>query len=128
MTKPTKSRAEGAGALQELINTFKPDVVVTEDIDTKSKKGELARNITAALNNTAAQNFVLDVSVKREQKYANKYEEAVSLATFYPAIKPCVPKKRRFHDSEPAQMVLFDALALAHYVLQRPSTTIAAAM
>ena len=35
---------------------------------------------------------------------------------------------RRFHDSEPAQMVLLDALALAHHVLQRPSTTLAAAM
>ncbi len=128
MTKPTKSRSNAAGALQELINNFKPDVVVTEDIDAGSKKGKGARTITQALQHISSQNYVLDVCVKRVQNFANKYEEAVSLAGQYPVIKPLVPEKRRFFDSEPARMVLFDALALAHAVLQRPSTTLAAAM
>jgi len=66
--------------------------------------------------------------VKRVQNFANKYEEATSLASQYPVIKPLVPEKRRFYDSEPARMVLFDALGLAHAVLQRPSMTLAAAM
>ncbi len=52
MTKPTKSRSNAAGALQELINVFKPDVVVTEDIDEGSKKGKRARTITQALQHS----------------------------------------------------------------------------
>lgn len=123
MTKPTKSRSEAAGALQKLINTFRPDVVVTEDIDASSKKGKRARTITKALQHIASHNYVLDICAKRVQSFANKYEEATSLAEQYLVIKPLVPEKRRYYDSEPARMVLFDALALAHSVLQRPSMT-----
>ncbi|MFZ5618503.1 MAG: hypothetical protein ACOZAA_14410 [Pseudomonadota bacterium] len=125
---PARSSVKAAGALQELINTFRPDVVVTERLGSRDRKGDRAREITAALQRIAAENYVLDVSVERIQIFDNKYEEADALAALYPAIKPWVPRKRRHFDSEPAAMVLFDALAAAHVVLQRPTTTLAAAM
>lgn len=127
-TGPASSGVKAADALQKLINTFRPEVIVTETLGAKDRKGERARVATAAFQRLAAQNYVLDVAVKRGQRFANKYEEAEALALLYPAIKPWVPSKRKFHDSEPAAIVLFDALAIAHAVLQRPATTLAAAM
>lgn len=125
---PTRSEVKAAGALQELINTFRPDVVVTEKLCPADRKGDRARAVTEALQRIAAENYVLDVSVERIQRFANKYEEAEQLAALYPAIMPWTPRKRRHYESEPAAMVLFDALAIAHIVLQRPTTTLAAAM
>ena len=128
MQKPASSGISAAGALQELINTYQPDAVVTEKIGSRDRKGEKARAITAALQRAAAENYVLDVSVQRCQHYANKYEEIGVLVERYPAIKPWAPRKRKHYEDEPHMMVLFDALAIADRVLQNPTTTLAAAL
>ena len=114
--------------LQELINTFRPDVVVTEKIEDDVRKGQKARGLIAALQRIAAENYVLDVAIARVQRFASKYEEAVSLAQRYPSIRSWLPQKRRLYQSEPHRMVTFEALALAHAVLERPTTTMAAAL
>jgi hypothetical protein len=103
------------------IEQFSPDVVVTEQIDQALHKGNRAKRIMAAIAQTAADNFVLDVSVMREQRYPNKYVEAEALVARYPDLAPWQPKPRRFFDNEPRNTVLFEALALAEVVLQRPN-------
>ncbi len=126
--KPARSRIRAVGALQELINTFHPDVLITEKLRPNDRKGLRARNITEALQRAAAENYVLDVSVRRRQRYANKYEEIEVLVKRYPTIKPWAPPKRKYFEDEPPAMVLFDALAIADRVLESPTTTLAAAM
>ena len=125
MTKPTKSQSDAAGALQDLINTFKPDVVVTEQI---ADRTDLVSSLKRALIRTAAQNYALDVSVPRKREFRCKYEEAAALSRTHPEIAPWVPPKRKFFDHEPHRMILFDALALANVVLRRPTQKLAAAM
>ena len=128
MTKPATSPEEAAGALQQLINQFRPDVVVTERLETSARTSSTVSKLKAALTRTAAQNYVLDVSVPRTHEYANKYEEAQSLASFFPAIQPWVPPKRRLFDHAPPRLTLFDALSLAANVLKRPTQHLAAAL
>jgi hypothetical protein len=99
------------------IEQFTPDVVVTEQIDLAKFKGNRAKHIIAAIAQTAAENFVLDVSVARDQRYANKYEEADALVARYPDLAPWKPKKRRFFDNEPRNTVLFEALSLTEPLL-----------
>lgn len=128
MTKPSHSRAEAAGALQRLINDFKPNILITERPDAKICRSPSVLALKNALSRTAAHNYVLDVAIKREYVFANKYEEAMALSDLYPAIRPWVPPKRRAFDHQPPRLILFDALALANQVLQKPTITLAAAM
>jgi len=128
MTKPTKSQVDAAGTLQTLINDYRPDIVITEKSTGDAGTLSAAASLKEALIRAAAQNYVLDVSVPRTVEYANKIEEAGALAELYPDVKPWVPPKRRAFDHHPARLILFDALALAHQVLKRPTITLAAAM
>ena len=128
MTKPSVSQTEAAGALQKLINDFKPSIVITEQVDEAVCRAPAVRKLKRALSRTAAQNYVLDVSLKRAHAFANKYEEAEALGAFYPEILPWVPPKRRPFDHQPPRLIIFDALALAHQVLQKPALTLASAM
>lgn len=128
MTKASTSRAEAAGALQRLINDFKPNVVITELADPKVCRSTFVLGLKNALSRTAAHNYVLDVVIKRESSFANKYDEAAALGDLYPAIRPWVPPKRRAFDHQPPRLILFDALALAQKVLEKPTITLAAAM
>jgi hypothetical protein len=114
--------ADGAAAYAlALIDKFTPDVVVTEQVDRALHKGSRAKDIIEAIAQTAADNFVLDVSVVREQRYPNKYVEADALVARYPDLAAWKPIKRRFFDNEPRNTVLFEALALADEVVRDPN-------
>lgn len=128
MTKPSTSRSEAAGAIQKLINDFRPNVVITERAEPSTCRSDAVLALKQALTRAAAHNYVLDVSLKRECLYANKYEEASALAEVYPAIRPWAPPKRRVFEHQPPRLVMFDALSMAHKVLQKPTITLAAAM
>lgn len=127
-TKASKSQSRAAGALQTAINDFKPNVVVTEKTDEGFSKGPRVRKITDAVQRTAAENYVLDVSVSRDLGFATRFEQTEYLADLYPDIAPWRPPKRSYFENERHRTVLFDALALAHKVLQSPTATLAAAM
>ena len=71
---------------------------------------------------------MLDVSVIREQAYANKYEEAEAIAGRYPELQTWLPKKRRFFENEPRSTVIFEAMALALIILRDPARQLGAAM
>ncbi|SDL26538.1 hypothetical protein [Aliiruegeria lutimaris] len=126
--KAAKSSRDAAELTQVWINGFTPDILVTEKIDEDFRKGPRVKAIVRAIANIAAHNYLLDVSVKREQRYRNKYEEAEALAALHPEIAAWLPKKRRFFDHEPRNIVLFEALSLAQAVLDDPSVNLAKAM
>lgn len=126
--KAATSPGDAAEYTQVWINELTPDVLIIEKIDEDFRKGPRVKAIIHAIGNTAAHNYLLDVSVKREQRYRNKYEEAAALAALHPEVRAWLPKKRRFFDHEPRNIVLFEALALAQAVLDDPSINIAKAM
>lgn len=127
--KAVRSPTEMAGFVQSLINELKPDVVVTEKCDDKSRKGEQTRVLIQAVANTASFNFVLDVAVVKRRDHPSKYEEAAQIAKRYPEIAGYLPaRKRRIFDFEPRGMILFEAIALAEQVIHGPPDQLAAAM
>ena len=128
MTKPTKSSENADSAMRELIEEFKPDVVITEKLPRHTNITDHVSQLKTALIQVAETSGLLNIITDRSRDYANKYEEADSLAKLFPEIRPWVPEKRRFFDHEPAHLILFDALSLAFKVIKNPSQRIAAAM
>jgi hypothetical protein len=128
-TRVSRKSGDLVGYVQELINTLKPDVVVTEKCDDDCKKGSRARKLIASITELASHNYVLDVSVPRPRDFQSKYEEAESLVSRHPDLIGYLPeKKRRFYDFEPRNMIVFEALALAEAVIYGPPERLAAAM
>lgn len=123
---------QSSGALviwaQQRINDLRPDVVVTEKITPACRKGGRTRNLLEALAELAAHNYVLDVAVERPRTHPCKYAEAEALVQHYPELSGWLPKKRRYFDSEPRHTILFEALALAQSVRNRPADKLAAEM
>lgn len=115
--------------VQELINTLKPDVVVTEKCDKDCRKGSRSRQLIASIAKLASHNYVLDVQVARPRIFQSKYEEAESAVKRHSDLIGYLPeKKRRLFETEPRNMVVFDALALAEEVINGPPDKLAAAM
>ncbi len=126
--KAGKSPQDAAEQVQIWINDLRPDVLVTERVDGDFRKGPRIKALIRAIANTAAHNYLLDIAVKRERRYQNKYAEAEALADLHPEVQAWLPRKRRFFDHEPRNIVLFEALSLAQSVLDDPATSIARAM
>lgn len=124
----TTSPVAAAGYVQEAINFYSPDVVVTEKLTQRSQKAEGTQKLIHAMARTASENYVLDVTVAHEHPYRNKYEEAAALAKLYPAIAAWLPKKRRYFDWQPRNLVLFEALSLAHKIAHDSADKFAAEM
>ena len=114
--------------VQELINTFKPDVVVTEKCDATCRKGTRSKHLIASIAELASHNYVLDVAVPRPRVFQSKYEEAKGATQRYPDLIGYLPRrKRRFFEFEPRNMIVFEALALAEAVILGPPEQLAAA-
>ncbi len=126
--RATKSAGKAAVWTQKLIAELRPDVVVIEKLETASKKGDKTKEIIKAIAAVAADHELLDVSITREQFYADKYEEAEAIAGRYPELKSWVPKKRRFFENEPRNTVIFEAMALAFPILRDPTGQLGTAM
>lgn len=127
--KASRSPSEAAELARRWIARYRPDAIVTEKASSAEKKGQAAKAVTEAIASVAADHVdVLDVSVFHIQEYRDKYEEAAVLAAHYPDLEPWLPKKRRFFDREPRNIVIFEALALALIVIRRPTESIAASM
>ncbi|MEO9676261.1 MAG: hypothetical protein ABJG86_18610 [Nitratireductor sp.] len=109
------SRSPEMASLQaeKWVSFFEPDVVVTEDIRHRSRKGDNTVDLIEALTGAAREAPVNDVTVLRVQRHANKYEEAEALAAHFPDILPWKPLRPRIWESEPRNMIYFEALALA---------------
>ena len=112
--KAVSSSTELVGFVQELITKLKPDVVVTEKCDDRSRKGERSRALIKSIAELASHNEVLDISVRRPRTFPSKYEEADYLVRKHPEVIGYLPdRKRRIFDFEPRGMMIFEAIALA---------------
>lgn len=127
--KASRSPADAAELAKQWIAHYRPDAIVTEKASSAKMKGQAAKAVTAAIASVAADHVdVLDVSVVHTQEYRDKYVEAAALAVQYPDLEPWLPKRRRFFDREPRNIVIFEALALALIVIRQPTESIAASM
>lgn len=127
--KATLSSVEAAEFVQQMINFHRPNVVVTERLGPDNRKGEATQRLIDAMERIAQENnSVIHVATQHHHAYPSKYEEAAALAKRYPALKPWLPKKRRFFDNQPRPMVIFEALSLAHSIAHGGAEPIAAAM
>lgn len=118
-TKASRDNLRAAEHTQNLINKYRPDVVVTQDPRSAHSKGELSIVLIEAMARTAASNDLLHVAVPRQRVFGNKYAEAEMLAERYPEVAAWKPQKRRAFDNEPRNTVLFEALALAEALIVR---------
>ncbi len=95
------------------VQKYKPDVVVFEDMHSARRKGERQKLILKALYNVARNRRVKHYKVRREKVHRNRYDEAVTLAKRFPALKHLVPARPPIWQAEARTLVLFEALALA---------------
>jgi hypothetical protein len=113
---------------QDMIAMLKPDIVITEDIEAATHKGQHTKQVTSVIADIAENSDALDVSVARERRFKNKYEEAAHYVAKYPQLAPLEPKPRRLFDKEPRTTVIFEAVALAEAVRRNPAPQLAIAM
>ena len=117
--KAAKSPELAALYAQTLIQSHRPDVFITEKIETARNKGKHAKELIASMAVVAANHDLLDISVERPHDFPNKYAEAALLIERFPEIAAWQPT-RRFFDNEPRNTVLFEALALASELARHP--------
>ncbi|MGC9417819.1 MAG: hypothetical protein ACP5EN_02495 [Rhodovulum sp.] len=127
--KATKSAKDIAAFVATLIETLRPDIVVTERCDDHCRKGARAQRLIGAIAEAAQEAGVRCLALTRPRTFPSKYEEAVHLADRHPEIAGYLPeRKRRIFDFEPRGMILFEALALAEQAILGPPEHLAAAM
>lgn len=102
-----------AACAAQWIEEIRPDVVITEKVLAKSKKGARTRDVIAAMTGVADVADVLNIEIARWQGFESKYAEARALALEFPAMAHLVPRTRRPWESEPKATVYFEALSLA---------------
>jgi len=125
--KASKSPKLAAKQTAQWIDELEPDVLITEKVGKHSHKGKLSKQLVAATTKVAENQHLNVIVVPRVQNFQNKYEEAKELAKQYPDILPWVPKRPRIWESEPRNMIYFEALALALEVIgkNRPASSTA---
>jgi hypothetical protein len=115
--KASQSASIAASCAANWIEQLRPDIVITERVRQRSKKGHRTRDVIAAMTDVADIADVLSIAVVRTQTHDNKYQEAAALAQEFPEIAHLVPKARRPWDPEPKTTVYFEALSLALSVI-----------
>lgn len=97
---------------------YQPDLVVSENPDTASRKGEKQRAILKVFADVAEELPLLNMVVARKRRFKNLYLEAAALAERHEAIAALVPSQPPIWLPQPRQMVYFEALALAESVME----------
>lgn len=118
--KASIGEAEAATSAAHWIEQLRPDVVVTEHIPKRSRKGANTRAVTDAIAGVAELADLRHVRVVRGHSHANKFVEAAALAKAFPELAPLLPAPRKPWDSEPKPIIYFEALALALSALGDP--------
>lgn len=97
----------------EWISFYRPDVVITEKTLPYSRKSKRTGKLIEALGIAAKQQKTFHCQVIRQQRHANKYEEAESLAERFPQITGWLPERRQAWEGEANDTIYFEALSLA---------------
>ena len=109
----SKNPKKAVAMASKWLELFHADVVITEAAESPSRKGAAARQSIEAIASVARKSPANDVRVPRLQRFQNKYEEAEALVERFPEIQPWKPKRPRLWESEPRNMIYFEAIALA---------------
>lgn len=94
------------------MQTYRPDVFISEHPDAAGSKSGKQIEILQALADFGQDQTILNMVVRRTRPFANAYEEAAQLARHFPVLQEIVPKKPPIWSTEPYRLVFFDALAL----------------
>ena len=111
--KASKSPEHASKQAKSWIDRLKPDVVVTEKTDDRSRKGAKSKQLIEAITQVTASEYLLDVAVTRIKLFKDKYIEAKALTEQFPELEAWVPKKPRIWEPEPRNTTYFEALSLA---------------
>lgn len=107
----TDQVAAQAYAAQQ-IEVFRPDLVVTEKLTVKSRKGGKTRIIIDTINSVVDMADVLNADVVRVRVHTNRFEEAADLVTRFPKMRDYLPEVRKPWEAEPKALIYFEALSL----------------
>lgn len=91
---------------------YQPDLLVTELVTDKSKKGQYSRSLINMIAKAAQDADVQWSLITRQQSYDNKFQEAKALADRFPEIRPTLPPPRHWWQTEDPRMIIFEAVAL----------------
>lgn len=114
-----ESVADAKRIAGQWIARFRPDVVVTEKTTTRCRKGKKTKELIEAIASVAAEAELYDLAVPRPKPVPNKYAAAEALADRFPDLQPRLPDPRNLWDSEPRNITIFEAVALALVVVDR---------
>ncbi len=110
--KGYKSGVNAASMTGSWIAKYEPDVVILEDPKSIERKGRDTRSRLRSMLRVADRSSAMVAKTRREQMHKNAYVEAKALAEVFPQMADKLPV-RRFYDTEPRSLVLFEAVALA---------------
>ena len=96
----------------EWIIYYKPELVVFEEIDTSTRKGAHSLSLIQAVESAANNANVEIARMPRPSIGPNKYAGAAELAAEFPQIASWLPHPRRLWETEPRNIIYFEALAL----------------
>ncbi len=104
---------DAAKKLRQWIDDYRPDLLVSENPDTATKKGDVQIEILKAFATVGEDQPMRALVVRRRRKFKNVYEEAAAFGRQFPDLAGLVPRKAKPWESEGHNVVCFEALALA---------------
>ena len=107
-----RSATAAARRLQGWIDSFGPQVLVSENPDAPCRKGGRQKANLRAFLSVVEELPLRHLVVTRQRRFGNIYLEAEDLARQFPQLAPEVPKKPPIWKHEPYRLVIFEALAL----------------
>ncbi len=126
--KAAQSPDDLADVLSKWLTKYRPLAVVSEQLTPGTRKRGKTIELIAALASHLASAELLHVRIVRERPYKNKYIEADRIVARFPDLAPWKPVREHFYDNEPANTVIFEAIALALQVRRDPTRYLAKAM
>ena len=115
--KGSKNAKAASAVVGGWIAQFVPDIIIVEDYRTATRKGRNTKAIIRAIENVAQNTSAGICVVNRRQMFKNNIGEARQFAKQYPELKAWVPGRPKLWESEPRNIIYFEALALAKQAL-----------
>lgn len=121
--KASSGESEARAYAAQQIEVLRPDVIVTERLVRRSKKGKKSRSIIGAITSVADVADVQNAEIVRGRSYQNRFDEAADLVERYPEMRPYLPDVRKPWEAEPKALIYFEALSLVESLFGMPLPT-----
>ena len=115
--KGSKNARAASAVVGSWIAQFVPDIIIVEDYRTATRKGRNTKAIIRTIENVAKNTSAGICVVDRKQLFKNNIDEARQFAKQYPELKAWLPSRPKLWESEPRNIIYFEALALAKQAL-----------